>query len=61
MRAFGSLIDIAFKSREPLIPDRRLARANPPALNRLEEGIRDLFTITVAWPVNWKWRPICWH
>jgi len=43
MRPFGSLIDKAVKLSKPAIPDRRLARVNPPVMSRLDEGITELF------------------
>lgn len=43
MRPFGSLIDKAVQLRKPAIPDRRLARVNPPVLSRLDDGVIELF------------------
>jgi len=43
MRSFGSLIERAAKFREPVIPGARLERARPPAVNKLDEGIAELF------------------
>jgi hypothetical protein len=42
MRSFGTLIHGA-KMREPEIPAPRLERARPPTLERLDEGILELF------------------
>jgi hypothetical protein len=43
MRPFGTLIDKTVKFREPAIPGARLERVNPPVVDRLDEGITDLF------------------
>jgi hypothetical protein len=43
MRPFGTLIDKTIKFREPSIPGARLERVQPPAINRLDEGIKELF------------------
>ena len=48
MRMFSVLVDKAVKFREPAIPDKRLTRVNPPAANRLEEGIMEVFTLACA-------------
>jgi hypothetical protein len=43
MRMFGSLVEKSAKFREPTIPGQRLERVNPPVVNHLDEGIRELF------------------
>jgi hypothetical protein len=43
MRPFAALIERSAKFREPEIPGARLERAHPPAVHRLDEGIRELF------------------
>ena len=48
MRMFSVLVDKAVKFREPPIPDKRLTWVNPPAANRLEEGLMEVFTLACA-------------
>jgi hypothetical protein len=43
MRQFGVWIDTLTKLRDPPVPDQRMARVNPSAPSRLDEGIKDLF------------------
>ena len=45
MRSFGSLIEKTVKFRQPEIPGARLERAHPPAVNRLDEGVQELFDL----------------
>ena len=48
MRMFSVLVDKAVRFREPPVPDSRLTRVNPPAANRLEEGLVEVFTLACA-------------
>ena len=48
MRMFSVLVDKAVRLREPAIPDKRLTRVNPPAVNRLDEGVMEVFTLACA-------------
>jgi hypothetical protein len=43
MRPFGTLIEMTAKFREPSIPGARLERVRPPVVNRLDEGVTELF------------------
>jgi len=43
MRTFGSMIGKAVKLHEPPVPGPRLARVNPLVVNRLDEGLSELF------------------